>query len=333
LETARLTFVGDISFSGKNKNSQLPFVDNDILNLFNSSDAVIGNFESSVSSEDNLGLFQSSIASLSNLSQSGITHAFIANNHIYDYGEESFLNTIATLELNGIAPLGLNRYHGENRRVTPMNIKGVKIGLLCCGWTKVSQKDDDLGNGYWEYNEDEIISAIYEHKQHFDHLLLVFHKGKMFVEYPSDSDRKAYLKYLELGATAIIGHHPHVVQGIDSKNGKLIAYSIGNFYFDSEEGQVQSSFSKRKQDVGVVLTLELTKNVLMDFDITPIVREGKKVIQLSEREQKKFNKHLKKISSPTSHRLLNLFFYLGQYSRFVLPHFVKVWLSSNKNSK
>lgn len=324
METVQLTFLGDVSFSGQNINADSPFVTDDILEYFRLSDAVICNFESSVSADGHLGLFQSSEASISNLRHSGITHAFVANNHIYDYGQRGFMDTLSVLQSNGIGILGLSQYRDKDQRVTSLSIKGVSIGLLCCGWTKVSQKDGLSEVSYWEYNEGEIIDALREHKGRFDHLILVLHKGKMFVEYPSYVDRKAYLKYIELGATAVIGHHAHVVQGVNSKEGKVLAYSLGNFFFDSEEGHVKNNFSKQRQDTGLMLSLTLSKNELVGFETVPILKEASGVVKLSAKKRADFEAHFEKISSRSNSWFINNIFYLLHYTRFVLPHFIRV---------
>ncbi|MCE7992589.1 MAG: CapA family protein [Roseivirga sp.] len=333
MERAKIIFLGDVSFSGQNRKADKPFISDEINEVFKNSDAVIANFESSVGfGLKKQELFQSDVTSVQNLKECGITHAFLANNHIYDYGYEGFQATVeATLD-NGMQPVGLSQHNGKDCRITSLELNGIKIGLLCCGWTKVVQ-DLQQATQYWEYNEKEILSLIEESLPHYDHLILVAHRGKMFVEYPFYKDRKAFKKYLNLGLSAIVCHHPHVVQAVECKNGQLVAYSIGNFFFDSSEGHVQSSFSQEKQDTGVMISLTLSKEKLLKHKVIPVYKEAKKTMLLPAEKAESFNKHLRLISARTRSSLISTFFFSLQFAQFVLPHFIKVKLHHIGKSK
>lgn len=333
MERAKIIFLGDVSFSGKNRTAEKPFISEGIDETFRDSDAVIANFESSVGfGTKSQGLFQSDGACLQNLKSSGITHAFLANNHIYDYGHEGFRNTVEAMIHNDIQPVGLRLHNGNDNRVVPLELNGIRIGLLCCGWTKVVQ-DEREPTQYWEYNEKEILSLIEDSQPHYDHLILVVHRGKMFVEYPFYKDRRAFKKYLKRGVSAIIGHHPHVVQAVEHSNGQLVAYSIGNFFFDSSEGHVQSSFSQEKQDTGLMISLELSKEKLLAYKVIPVYKQEKKTILLPLEKAGKFKRHLTLISRRTRNSMLNFLFFSLQFARFVLPHFVKVKFHHLRKSK
>ncbi|GAB5522685.1 MAG: hypothetical protein Roseis2KO_05570 [Roseivirga sp.] len=331
LEKAKIIFLGDVSFSGQNANS-LHFVDNELRNTFNSADAVICNFESTFTTEENPDLFQSPSSKAVLLKEAGITHAIVANNHIYDYGYEGLENTISVLKSAGIEPLGLKKLRGIDQQVIALTIKGIKLGLLCSGWTRVRQ-DPKSPDVYWEYDEAGITAAIREFNPRFDHLLVVCHRGKMFVEYPTPSDKTAFRSYLNLGASAVIAHHPHVAQGVSFTGNKLIAYSLGNFFFDSTEGHVQSKYSKEKQDLGLAVEVCLTKEMLQEYQLIPIKRtDDLGVVKLASAESSKVLKAIDRVSSNTSKALVHRILFYWQYLRYVVPHFLLVFWKHNIKS-
>ncbi len=328
MEKTKIIFLGDISFSGQNATSP-HFVDNELSDILKSADAVICNFESTFNSEGEPGLFQSPSSRAILLKEAGVTHAVVANNHIYDYGYEGLENTISVLKSVGIEPLGLKRLGGIDEQIASITINGINIGLLCSGWTRVRQnpKSPDI---YWEYNEEEIATAIKEFNARFDHLLVVCHRGKMFVEYPTPSDKKAFQSYLNLGASAVIAHHPHVAQGISSANNKLIAYSLGNFFFDSTEGHVQSAYSKEKQDLGLAVEISLAKEKLLEYRLIPVKRtDDLGVVKLTSAERSKVINAIDRLSRNTSGVVVHRVNFCWQYLRHVVPHFLRVFWKHN----
>lgn len=322
MDNVKIIFLGDVSFSGRNATDS-SFIDDSLKELFKTADAVICNFESTLSHNKEPGLFQSHESCARLLKEAGVTHAIVANNHTYDYGYEVFETTVSILEKAGIEPLGLKRNQGTRQDIVSLKIKGVNIGLFASGWTKVLQ-EEETAYEYVEYNQEEIGKIILSKSSEYDHLLLICHKGKMFVEYPSPSDKKAYHHYLNLGASAVIGHHPHVIQGLYSHQNKLVAYSLGNFYFDSTEGNVRSWFSREKQDIGLVLAISLNKERLIEFDNIPVKKMGTLVVKMDNPQAEKVIKHLETVSSITHKNMPVTAHYYWQYLRYVIPHFVRV---------
>lgn len=110
---------------------------------------------------------------------------------------------------------------------------------------------------------EENIKDIKLAKQHSDFVIISLHWGIENVFYPSPKQIDLAHKLIDSGATIILGHHPHVVQGIEKYKNGLIAYSLGNFQFDPSD-----SYSPNSQSF--ILTIELTKNGLEDYNITPV---------------------------------------------------------------
>lgn len=140
--------------------------------------------------------------------------ANMANNHSHDYGEQSFLDTVNLLEQNNIRTFGYDD-------IALMEIKGVKIGMF-----GIYELDDHLER------IPQLERNIAKLKAHgVDIIVAVFHWSNELVTVPDGHQITLGHMAVDLGADIVIGHHPHVVQGIEEYNGKTIAYSLGNFCF------------------------------------------------------------------------------------------------------
>jgi len=83
------------------------------------------------------------------------------------------------------------------------------------------------------YDIDYMIDAIKKAKEKCDYLIVYMHWGVEYNNYPEAYQREWAKLYIDAGANAVIGCHPHVVQGFELYNGCPIVYSLGNFWFNS----------------------------------------------------------------------------------------------------
>lgn len=137
----------------------------------------------------------------------------LANNHTYDYLEKGYQDTINTLNNGNVIYFGYNNY-----RI--IEIKGIRLGIVGLpGWdygTATSSIDRAM-----DYFKDTGVSLI----------IFNFHWGEMR-KYVHNKTQEKIAKYaIDKGADLVIGHHPHVLQGIEMYKGKYIAYSLGNFVY------------------------------------------------------------------------------------------------------
>lgn len=137
----------------------------------------------------------------------------LANNHTYDYGEKGYNDTINNLENASFPYFGYENY-------TIMEIEGIKIGLAgVTGWNE-------------EYAKKDTQEAInYFQEKGTDLIIMTYHWG-IEREYTQNEIQENIARYaIDNGADLVLGHHPHVLQGIECYNGKYIVYSLGNFVF------------------------------------------------------------------------------------------------------
>lgn len=148
------------------------------------------------------------------LTAGAVEAANLANNHSFDYGKKSYEDTIAALEAEGISSFGYER-------TAVMDIKGVKVGLA--GVYELAEhincKQDMLDN----------IASLKE--QGAQIIIVSFHWGQEKENVPSDVQVELAHTAIDNGADLVLGHHPHVLQGIGEYKDKNIVYSLGNFCF------------------------------------------------------------------------------------------------------
>ncbi|KQL38788.1 capsular biosynthesis protein [Bacillus sp. FJAT-25509] len=148
------------------------------------------------------------------LTLSGIEAVNLANNHSHDYLQKGFEDTINNLKKEKIGYFGYN-----DQYVT--TIKGVKVAALGYeGWNDSPELRIKINNDIQNLRKNGVKI-----------ILIHFHWG-IERDYVPNSTQKNLAHYaIDHGADLILGHHPHVVQGIEEYKGKFIVYSLGNFMF------------------------------------------------------------------------------------------------------
>ncbi|MBO8137551.1 MAG: CapA family protein [Desulfotomaculum sp.] len=147
------------------------------------------------------------------LAAGGIDAVNLANNHTMDYLEQGYNDTLANLKAAGIGCFG-------NGIKLVKNINGIKVGMLGYkGWT----------DSRWI--RDKIAGDIAELKKQAQVVIISFHWGVERSNYPSNVQKELGRFAVDSGADLVLGHHPHVIQGIEKYKGKIIVYSLGNFVF------------------------------------------------------------------------------------------------------
>lgn len=140
--------------------------------------------------------------------------ANLANNHSFDYGKKSYEDTITALEAEGISSFGYER-------TAVMDIKGVKVGLA--GVYELAEHIDC---------KQDLLDNIASLKEQGAQIIIVsFHWGQEKENVPNDVQVELAHTAIDNGADLVLGHHPHVLQGIEEYKGKNIVYSLGNFCF------------------------------------------------------------------------------------------------------
>ncbi|MEX1138664.1 MAG: CapA family protein [Bacteroidota bacterium] len=164
------------------------------------------------------------------LHDAGVTLVNSANNHVFDYGLRGIEDTMRYLDSLGIPYTGIGRNLQEARRPVIMEKKGRKIGFLGYyggGDFAATRDKPGFAPRYTRF----IVEDVRKLKSRVDYVVVNFHWGVERAPLPDDWQVTLARRAVDAGADLIIGHHPHVLQGIERYKGAVIAYSLGNFVF------------------------------------------------------------------------------------------------------
>lgn len=251
--------VGDIAFTGRLADNPTQAVFRSVCDCLKTADIAIANLEC-VFSEDVAGPVQGKCTIRSDpawaevMREVGINVVSLANNHIMDYGEKGLFRTIAALESAGIVHAGAGRNLEEARSPKFMDVGGRRTAFLARSSVIVSSKcyaeSETSGVAYLDVAETK--KTLAQCKKSADLVVLSVHWGIEQYAYPCASERDLARELLEAGADVILGHHPHVLQGIERIDNSIVAYSLGNFVFDDFEWTLDGPDGEPKK---MVLTL------------------------------------------------------------------------------
>ncbi len=210
----------------------------------------------------------------------------VANNHILQHGAEAYYDTIRTLKGHGVEVVGERgegEFHGQPVR---KEFRGVKIGILGYSFVRENfQKNNIL---YAFGNLDAATRDIQLLKRQVDHVIVSCHWGIEYIDRPSPNIRSAAREMADAGASLILGHHPHVVQGIEKYNKSLIFYSLGNFLFDF-------LWSRRTRE-SFIANISIMEDRI-GYDITPVyIDDTYRVVPMSQVRADEFRRYVDDIS-------------------------------------
>ena len=212
------TFDYDTSLNAYYENYGADYFLQNVKNIFSTDDLTIANFEGTLTDsderEDKTFAFKAPASYASILTGGSVEAVNTANNHSHDYGEQSFNDTLAALDDAGIVHFGYDE-------TAVMDVKGIKVGLV-----GIYELYDHLER------EQQLKDNIAKVKADGAQLIVViFHWGNETETVPDSNQTTLGRIAIDEGADLVCGHHPHVLQGIETYKGRNIVYSLGNFCF------------------------------------------------------------------------------------------------------
>ena len=166
----------------------------------------------------------------------GVDVVQLANNHVYDYGEDAINDTFAALEAVGIPYVGAGKDLDEAMKPYYKTVDGKKIAIVSASRAekyKMTPQATESTPGILRcYDTELFIQTIKEAKENADYVIAVVHWGTEHTTVLEDVQRSTARDYIDAGADIIIGGHSHCLQGIEYYDDKPIFYSLGNFWFD-----------------------------------------------------------------------------------------------------
>ncbi len=189
-----------------------------------------------------------------------------ANNHTFDKGKDAFPESFGHLKNGGITPFG-NPNEITDDSVAYMHIRGQKFAFFGL---------EEVNTGI---NDDAAVAKIKEVTEKGYNVIVVPHWGVEYNHKPTKRQKELGHKFIDAGAYAVIGHHPHVVQTIENYNGHPIIYSLGNAIFDQY-------WSAPTQE-GLSVAMKLQPNRI-EIYLAPIKLPGSRFQLKNETEREEF---------------------------------------------
>lgn len=244
-----------------------------IISRFDNYDGLtFGNLECVLSNHKNLNFNKVSLSCDPKMLKyiSYLNILSLANNHIYDVGEEGIKDTIDTLKKNNIKYFGFGKNIYEAREPLIVKKNNIKLGFLgySCMTTNGENYATAVKPGVSPITLDYLKKDIVKLNKEVDCVILSLHWGKENIHFPTPDQIMIAHKAVDFGAKIIIGTHPHVIQGIEEYNKGVICYSLGNYLFSDleykvirenkimEEKIIQSKFNKESISVEFLIYKE-----------------------------------------------------------------------------
>lgn len=277
----RIIICGDIAL--KHKQGLYPF--SSVEHLFREKDLAIGNLETVLTKRPcytrKRTILKTRQESIIFLKKLGIDIVNIANNHILDCGVEGYYDTINTLRSWGIAYVG--EVNGFARNVYIFEKCGIKIAFLGYDLTKSMRTITNALREVWLV------------KKYVDTVILFLHWGCEYSYYPAPWQRKIARAFIDAGASIILGHHPHVIQGIERYKNGIIFYSLGNFQFNLN---IDNMYKFKYSNTGLVVHITLSRDGVVSYKVFPVgIDKDGNVVNVNEKERMFILNLLSKLSA------------------------------------
>lgn len=182
-----------------------------------------------------------------------VTAVALANNHLTDFGNQGYQDTIDALESKRIIHVGAGKDSSQIKSHLSINLGRLKICIY-----NVSEQfyniPDEHTAGVNLYDEWIVLNEIKKLKETHDYLIVIYHGGAEYLPYPTPKTRKRFYRMADCGADFITAQHTHCIGCEEWYNGSYLLYGQGNFLFAR-----QKKFVDRTKQ-GLVTEIELSES-------------------------------------------------------------------------
>lgn len=223
--------------------------------------------------EDKQYTFRVDPSKVSLLNEMSVDIVSLANNHALDYGTDALLDSMDTLTNAGITYVGVGSNLTEAKTTRYMECNGKTIAILSASRViPVSEWGATATSAgmFTTYDPTALLEEITIAREQADIVVVYLHWGLEKKEYPESYQRVMGQQFIDAGADVVIGSHPHVLQGFEYYNGKLIVYSLGNFIFSQTIDQT------------ALLTIDVNAENQLEYQITPCKTVNGKTQELTD---------------------------------------------------
>ena len=247
-----LSFAGDVSLADNwdimptydERNIGINgILSEDILKIMTESDLMVANSEFTVSNRGSamkgkMYTFRAKPERLSLYYDMGIDLVTLANNHVYDYGQDAFSDMLDAFDQYQIPHIGAGHNLDEAKEPYYFIINGYKFAFVNASRAEKNRMTpgatDTTDGIFLCYDPTNMIDLIKNLREDNDYIITIIHFGREYYHNLEEEQVSSAKAYIDAGSDAVIGHHAHVLQGIEIYNNKPIIYNLGNFIFNEE---------------------------------------------------------------------------------------------------
>lgn len=247
-----LSFVGDVSLADnwfimpkydQRGKGVYGILSEDTVKVMKDSDLMVVNSEFTVSERGSAMrgkqyTFRAHPSRLKIYEEMGVDLVTLANNHVYDFGRDAFLDMLDAFDEIKMPRIGAGRNLEEAMKPYYFIINGYKFAFLNATRAEkyiLTPGATETSEGVFRcYDRTNLIQQIQKVKEESDYVVTIIHFGKEGYHTLEEEQIASSKAYIEAGSDVIVGHHAHVLQGVEFYQHKPIIYNLGNFIFNSE---------------------------------------------------------------------------------------------------
>ena len=249
-KTNTISIVGDISLADNWKimpkydtvGNVSGILSDEVVDIMRKSDVMIANSEFTVSDRGTpmrgkQYTFRANPKRLSIYDEMGIDMVTLANNHVYDYGKDAFLDMLTAFEEKGLPHIGAGRNLEEAMKPYYFIIGGYKFAFVNATRAEkyvLTPGATETSEGVFRcYDPTNMINLIKELRPNNDYVVAIIHYGWEDHHELEQVQIDSSHMYIDAGADIVVGHHAHTLQGVEFYNHKPIIYNLGDFIFSN----------------------------------------------------------------------------------------------------
>ena len=297
VDNATLSFVGDVSLADDwrimpkydERGGISGILSDNTLKIMKESTLMVVNSEFTVSNRGTkmagkLYTFRAKPERLSIYDEMGVDLVTLANNHVYDYGKDAFLDMLDSFDEYKIPRIGAGRNLSEAEKPYYFIINGYKFafvnGSRAEKYRLTPGATDNSEGIFLCYDPTNMINLIKSLKDDNDYVITIIHFGKEDSHELEKEQVESAKAYIDAGASMVVGHHAHTLQGVEIYNDKPIIYNLGNFLFNQAEVET------------AIFQVKLSDDGSMEYYMIPALQKDCKTDILDGSRKEKVIKNL-----------------------------------------
>jgi poly-gamma-glutamate capsule biosynthesis protein CapA/YwtB (metallophosphatase superfamily) len=169
------------------------------------------------------------------LARAGIGIVSTANNHAWDYSSRGLLETLRNLDRAGVAHAGTGADEADAYRPAIVHVNGLSVAFFAVTqiWNLGVFREEEARHHVAWADFSRLRKALLKARAESDFVVVSYHGGEEYTDVPLPKTRAFVAEVMSLGVDVVIGHHPHVPQGVAWYGARPVFYSLGNFVFDA----------------------------------------------------------------------------------------------------